>query len=71
MHETMLQSTPSIDYSTPETLAYREKVRALRQEGLPIYFTQDAGPNLKLIFEKRNVEPIQKAFPALKVVSVF
>ena len=71
MHETMIQSIPSIDYSTPETLIYREKVRTLRQEGLPVYFTQDAGPNLKLIFEKRNLEPVQKTFPVFKAVSVF
>jgi diphosphomevalonate decarboxylase len=70
MHETMIQSTPSINYSTPETLGYREKVRTLRQRGVPIYFTQDAGPNLKLIFEKRNLKPIQKTFPTLKTIFV-
>ncbi|MCP4922569.1 MAG: diphosphomevalonate decarboxylase [bacterium] len=71
MHETMIQSQPSIDFSTPETLAYREKVRTLRRQGIPIYFTQDAGPNLKLLFEKSSLESVEIAFPDVGIISVF
>jgi diphosphomevalonate decarboxylase len=49
MHATMLSAQPSICYFLPETLIAMQKIKALRDQGLPIYFTQDAGPNLKLL----------------------
>ncbi|MCX7123410.1 MAG: diphosphomevalonate decarboxylase [Gammaproteobacteria bacterium] len=49
MHATMLSAQPSICYFLPETLIAMQKLWALRKEGIPIYFTQDAGPNLKVL----------------------
>lgn len=62
MHATMADSQPSIAFSTPETLRLREKIWALRSEGLNIYFTQDAGPNLKLIYEKKDLNLLKNIF---------
>jgi len=62
MHQTMADSQPSISFSTPETLRLQEKIWALRSEGLNIYFTQDAGPNLKLIYEAKNKNLLENLF---------
>lgn len=71
MHQTIIDSRPSINYSTKETQRLKEKVWQLRKEGVPVYFTQDAGPNLKLIFEKSSQETIKDHFPSIEVIEVF
>ena len=71
MHQTMIEATPSIDYSTAQTLAIREKVAALRSEGIPVYFTQDAGPNVKLLFLQASTNEIAKAFSEIEIISCF
>lgn len=50
LHSLLERSSPSIVFDRPETALWKKKIRAWREEGLPVYFTQDAGPNLKLIF---------------------
>jgi diphosphomevalonate decarboxylase len=71
MHAMMLVSQPSIQYSTPQTLALMQKIWNLRNEGLLVYFTQDAGPNLKLLFLAENMLFIKSVFPEIKMVSPF
>lgn len=71
MHATMLSSWPPICYTLPETLATIQKIWALRQEGLPLYFTQDAGPNLKLLFLQDDQETVLKHFPKMEVIKLF
>jgi diphosphomevalonate decarboxylase len=46
MHAVMLTSTPSLLYWTPETVRVIRAVRAWRDEGLPVAFSIDAGPNV-------------------------
>ena len=50
MHDVVHQSQPSISFDGAETIKWKQEVQALRKSGLPVYFTQDAGPNIKLIF---------------------
>lgn len=71
MHATMLSSWPPICYFHPGTIAAMHRVWALRQAGLEIYFTQDAGPNLKLIFESENKAIVQEHFPQVDCIRVF
>jgi diphosphomevalonate decarboxylase len=71
MHATMLSAWPPISYFEPETVAAMQKVWDLRADGLQIYFTQDAGPNLKLLFLLKDVETVQAHFPELEVVQPF
>lgn len=65
MHDTMLDTSPPIDYSTEQTLAAREKIWDLRKQGVDVYFTQDAGPNLKLLFLQDSESEIKQHFPRL------
>lgn len=71
MHATMLSSWPPICYALPETLATMQRIWNLRRDGIELYFTQDAGPNLKLIFLKKDIPEVQKLFPNVEVVKVF
>lgn len=71
MHATMIASWPPICYSLPETLAAMQQIWNARADGLELYFTQDAGPNLKLIFMDNQLSAVKSLFPELEVISVF
>lgn len=49
MHAVMMTSQPSLLYWSPATIAGLHAVRRWREEGLPVYATIDAGPNLHLM----------------------
>jgi diphosphomevalonate decarboxylase len=70
MHATMLAARPSLMYSTPATLQAMHMVWAAREQGLPVYFTQDAGPNLKLLFEESYTQEIYALFPEVQIVNL-
>lgn len=71
MHATMMSSWPPVVYSQPETLAAMQQVWQLRAAGIPVYFTQDAGPNLKLLFLAETQAAVQAAFPNLQICIPF
>lgn len=71
MHATMLSSWPPVCYFLPETIAAMHKVWALREQGLEVYFTQDAGPNLKLLFLEEDAEKVRAAFPMIEIIKLF
>ncbi len=68
MHATMMAARPSIVYSTPQTLEAMHKIWQLRREGIHVYFTQDAGPNLKLLFEESTAADLLRIFLDLRVI---
>ena len=69
MHECMRAATPPLNYFEPETEAIISKVQKLRQEGLSIYLTIDAGPNVKLLYLNKNEEKVKTEFPDMRVVN--
>lgn len=71
MHATMLSAWPSVIYCLPETLLAMRQVWQLRQEGLGVYFTQDAGPNLKLLFLKKDMGTIRSLFSNVEIIQLF
>ena len=71
MHATMLASWPPILYSSPETITVIKKIWSLRKESLDIYFTQDAGPNIKLLFLKSDKKKIKQHFPKIEIIQPF
>lgn len=56
MHGVMMTGDPSLLYWQPGTLEVMHAVRRWRKQGLPVYFTIDAGPNVHLICEA-SAEP--------------
>jgi diphosphomevalonate decarboxylase len=67
MHAVMQTTLPSIVYSLPQTLEFKHKVWQARKDGIEVYFTQDAGANLKIIFEDCSLEKIREYFPEMEI----
>jgi diphosphomevalonate decarboxylase len=69
MHAVMMTSTPSLLYWQPGTLAILQAVRQWReQDGLQVYYTIDAGPNVHLICEAETVDEVKARLVTLSVV---
>lgn len=49
MHALMLSTSPPLIYWQPATLACIHAVHELRADGVPVFFTIDAGPQLKAV----------------------
>ena len=43
----------------------------LREQGVSLYFTMDAGPNVKLLFLAPDTAAVQQHFPNVEVVIPF
>jgi diphosphomevalonate decarboxylase len=71
MHATMMAAWPPLCYWNPQSVSLMQKVWKAREEGLELYFTMDAGPNLKLLFLKENQAAVRKLFPKVQVVNPF
>jgi diphosphomevalonate decarboxylase len=60
----LLHDTCGGMFDMPETVAWKQTVARWRGEGLPVYFTQDAGAQLKVIFPAARREEIERRFTA-------
>ncbi len=58
MHAVMMSSHPPIYYWDATTMMIIQAVQQWRREGLPVYFTIDAGPNVHLICEAKDAETV-------------
>lgn len=65
MHATMQNACPPINYWQPNTMTCMQQVWSCRQSGIPVYFTMDAGPNLKLLFPSSSKAAVLEAFPQM------
>lgn len=65
MHAVMMTSRPPLYYWTPETMAVIQAVQIWRADGVPVYFTIDAGPNVHLICEAANAAEVEARARAL------
>ncbi|MGD9873164.1 MAG: diphosphomevalonate decarboxylase [Kiritimatiellia bacterium] len=70
MHATMLDSQPPVLYWMPETVETIKKIWHLREKGLAVYFTMDAGPNIKALFMQRDTADMQRHFPGMEIASI-
>lgn len=58
MHATMLGATPPISYWEPDSVKALQKVREIRDTGIPCYVTMDAGPNVKVLCRQSQMKEI-------------
>ncbi|MGC8857443.1 MAG: diphosphomevalonate decarboxylase, partial [Anaerolineae bacterium] len=65
MHAVMMTSRPSLFYWQPATLTVMNMVRRWRKEGLPVFYTVDAGPNVHVLTLASFVEEVEKRLLAL------
>jgi diphosphomevalonate decarboxylase len=49
MHAVMMTSSPALMYWQPASLAIMQAVRTWREQGLPVCYTLDAGPNVHVL----------------------
>jgi len=59
MHGVMMTSKPSLLYWQPATVAVLQAVQAWRQEGLEVYFSLDAGPNVHCFCEAADAAEVE------------
>ncbi|WP_368645210.1 diphosphomevalonate decarboxylase [Alkalibacterium putridalgicola] len=59
MHATTLGAKPPFTYWSPDSVKAMDSVRALREQGYSVYFTMDAGPNVKLICRQSQLDEIR------------
>jgi diphosphomevalonate decarboxylase len=65
MHEVMRSQTPPLQYWNGTTRAIVQEVRRWRSEGLAVYFTIDAGPNVHVLYEGKNEQDVMKRLSTL------
>ena len=61
MHSVMWSSRPPMVYWTSSTVACMETVRELRSDGVPVFFTIDAGPQVKAVCDPAATDRVQEA----------
>jgi len=61
MHASAMAARPGVIYFSPATLACMRAVRALREEGVSVFFTIDAGPQLKAVCLAEDEERVAEA----------
>lgn len=75
MHATVLGAVPPFTYWQPDSLKAMQLVQEQRAQGLPCYFTMDAGPNVKVLLQQENLKAFlgvaRKTFPEDKIVVAF
>jgi diphosphomevalonate decarboxylase len=65
LHSLMLTTRPALLYWNSATVAAIHTVRGLRAEGLPVYFTIDAGPQLKALCRPEDAAEVAAALAAV------
>ncbi len=65
MHATMMAARPAVLYWQPESVEAMQRTWSARADGLALYFTMDAGPNLKLLYREADRTTIEQQFDGL------
>ncbi|PWI46999.1 diphosphomevalonate decarboxylase [Candidatus Heimdallarchaeota archaeon B3_Heim] len=68
MHATMQTTTPPIIYWEAGSLSIMKEVLKLREEGIECYFTMDAGPQVKILCQQKDIETIKSRVTEINLV---
>ena len=66
MHAVMQSQVPPLYYWSAQTKEIMEAVKKWRNEGLQIFFTIDAGPNVHMIYEGKDEEKVKENITKLE-----
>lgn len=69
MHADMMAADPPLVYLQPESWSVIQTVWSLRQQGVQLLFTADAGPNIKVFCDPAGLERVRAALAAHAAVS--
>ena len=62
MHEVMRTSSPKIRYMTESTNKCIKEINTIRDEGTDLFFTIDAGPQVKIVCKPDDKDLIKTNF---------
>jgi diphosphomevalonate decarboxylase len=62
MHALAMSANPGLIYWNEYTVKLINKVRALRKKGLGVFFTIDAGPQVKVLCQAKDVKKVKSHF---------
>lgn len=72
MHASAIAAVPGVLYWNPATVAIIHSVRSMREQGLPVFFTIDAGPHVKVFVEGEYTRQVARALKRISgVLDVF
>jgi len=69
MHATTLAANPPFTYWHDTTLRVMNKVQEMREDGIPAYFTIDAGPNVKVLYLPEHEKSVETKLRSISGVS--
>ncbi|WP_436937375.1 diphosphomevalonate decarboxylase [Staphylococcus xylosus] len=73
MHATNLGAQPPFTYMVDDSYLVMDIVHQCREAGYPCYFTMDAGPNVKILVEKKNqqavIDALHKSFGQAQIIA--
>ena len=59
MHRCMLETTPKLDYWLPVSHQIMDAVHNLRKQGVPVFYSTEAGPNVKIFYLQEAEDTIK------------
>jgi diphosphomevalonate decarboxylase len=65
MHAVMMSARPGLVYWNGTTVACLRRIRKLRADGVPVFFTIDAGPQVKAVCEPEVFDRVQTELSAI------
>lgn len=68
MHHVMQTQSPQLYYWNEGTKNIMKEVSVWRKQGVPVYFTIDAGPNVHLIYEEKQEQDVIKRVKSIRGV---
>ena len=70
MHASAMAAQPPIFYWQPSTLEIMQKVVGMRKQGIPVFFTIDAGPNVVVFCEPSVSSQVHRELSQLSGVQI-
>jgi diphosphomevalonate decarboxylase len=69
MHGVMLASHPALMYWNATTVSCMHAIRSLREQGTDVFFTNDAGPQIKAVCLPQSVDTVARTLRAIPGVA--
>ncbi len=65
MHAAMMAADPPLIYLRPASWQVIERIKEMMQQGAPLFFTADAGPNIKIFHQSELRADLEQSFGAM------
>ena len=69
MHDIIEKAVPMAEFNPIQTQQQKAEIAALRRNGHSIFWTQDAGPHLKVIYQSKDENRLRNSFPEIVCIN--